>query len=225
MKLLIVEDERALLNSVQSYLIDEGYHCDASATYADADEKLSQYKYDCILIDINLPDGNGLDLIKLAKKQNSATGIIIISAKNSLDDRISALQLGADDYLIKPFHLSELNARVFSLLRRINFDGNEIITFNEIEVNPVQMVVKVKGTPLELTRKEYDLLIYFISNKDRILTREAISEYLWNDYTDFTGSLDFVYTHIKNLRKKISEKGGTDYIQTVYGVGYKFLST
>ena len=224
MKILIVEDEIGLLESVQSYLSDEGFSCESSSTLKDAEEKVSLYLYDCLLIDINLPDGSGLDLIEPAKKRNTNAGIIIVSARETLEDRIRGLNLGADDYLVKPFHLSELNARIQSLLRRIKFDGDEFISFNEIIINPAERLVTVRSKPLKLTKKEFDLLLYFISNKDRILTKESICEYLWGDYADNAGSLDFVYTHIKNLRKKIIDLGGEDYIHTVYGVGYKFIS-
>jgi len=224
MKILIVEDEIGLLESVQSYLSDEGFSCESSSTLKDAEEKVSLYLYDCLLIDINLPDGSGLDLIEPAKKRNANAGIIIVSAKETLEDRIKGLNLGADDYLVKPFHLSELNARIQSLLRRIKFDGDEYISFNEIIINPAERLVTVLNKPIKLTKKEFDLLLYFISNKDRILTKESICEYLWGDYADNAGSLDFVYTHIKNLRKKIIDLGGEDYIHTVYGVGYKFIS-
>ncbi len=224
MKLLIVEDELGLQESVFSYLTEEGHSCESATTMKEAEEKISLYLYDCLLIDVNLPDGSGLDLIEPAKKRNSNAGIIIVSARETLDDRIRGLNLGADDYLVKPFHLSELNARILSLLRRIKFDGGDHILFNEIEINPSQRLVSVNNEPLKLTKKEFDLLLYFVSNKDRILTKESICEYLWGDYADNAGSLDFVYTHIKNLRKKIIDRGGEDYIHTVYGVGYKFIS-
>ncbi len=224
MKLLIVEDEPGLLESIQSYLSNEGYSCESSATLKEAEEKISLYLYDCLLIDVNLPDGSGLDLIEPAKKRNSNAGIIIVSARETLDDRIRGLNLGADDYIVKPFHLSELNARIQSLLRRIKFDGDDHIIFNEIVINPAERLVTVADKAVKLTKKEFDLLLYFVSNKDRILTKESICEYLWGDYADNAGSLDFVYTHIKNLRKKIIDLGGEDYIHTVYGVGYKFIS-
>lgn len=222
MKILIVEDEAGLRESIYSYLSEEGYECEASANLKEAEEKVSLYLYDCLLIDVNLPDGSGLDLIKPAKKRNANAGIIIISARETLDDRIQGLNLGADDYIVKPFHLSELNARIQSLLRRIKFDGEAHVSFNEILINPAERQVTVASKPLTLTKKEFDLLLYFVSNKDRIVTKETICEYLWGDYADNAGSLDFVYTHIKNLRKKIVDAGGEDYIQTVYGVGYKF---
>lgn len=224
MKLLIVEDEAGLLESIYSYLRGEGFDCEAASTLKEAEEKVSLYLYDCLLIDVNLPDGSGLDLIEPAKKRNTNSGIIIVSARETLDDRIKGLNLGADDYIVKPFHLSELNARIQSLMRRIKFDGDDHISFNEILINPDERSVRVAKKPLTLTKKEFDLLLYFVSNKDRIVTKETICEYLWGDYADNAGSLDFVYTHIKNLRKKIVDSGGEDYIHTVYGVGYKFTA-
>lgn len=224
MKLLIVEDEPGLQESIHSYLSEEGYECESALTLKDAEERVSLYLYDCLLIDVNLPDGSGLDLIEPAKKRNSDAGIIIVSARETLDDRIKGLNLGADDYIVKPFHLSELNARIQSLLRRIKFDGDKHISFNEILINPAERLVTVDNKPVILTKKEFDLLLYFVSNKNRILTKETICEYLWGDYADNAGSLDFVYTHIKNLRKKVVDVGGEDYIKTVYGVGYKFSS-
>lgn len=224
MKILIVEDEIAFQESINSFLKVEGYICEAAYNFSEAEEKICLYQYDCLLIDINLPDGNGLELIKLAKIRNVSAGIIIISARETVDDRITGLKNGADDYLVKPFHLSELNARIFSLLRRINFEGNDQIIYNEIQVNPSKRIVLVHNSPLDLTKKEYDLLLYFISNKERVITKESICEYLWGDYADNADSLDFVYTHIKNLRKKITDKGGVNYIHTIYGIGYKFLS-
>ncbi len=208
----------------RSYLSEEGHQCESAACMKEAEEKISLYLYDCLLIDVNLPDGSGLDLIEPAKKRNANAGIIIVSARETLDDRIKGLNLGADDYIVKPFHLSELNARIQSLLRRIKFDGEDQIIFNEIVINPSERLVTVGTKPVKLTKKEFDLLLYFVSNKDRILTKESICEYLWGDYADNAGSLDFVYTHIKNLRKKIMDLGGEDYIHTVYGVGYKFIS-
>ncbi len=221
MKILIVEDEKSLQESIHTYLSGEGYECQSAFTLIDAEEQICLYIYDCVLIDVNLPDGSGLDLIQLIKARNSGSGIIIISARERLDDRFKGLNLGADDYMVKPFHLSELNARIFSLLRRIQFRGNDTISFREINISPSERKVEVNNEVLELTKKEYDLLLYLISNEERVLSKESICEYLWGEYADASATLDFVYTHIKNLRKKIMEKGGNDYISTVYGVGYK----
>jgi DNA-binding response OmpR family regulator len=222
MKILLIEDEKELSRSIAEYLQKENYLCEAVFSHEHAVEKINLYEYDCIIVDINLPDGSGLNLIRALKVNKSETGIIIISARNSLDDKVTGLEIGADDYLTKPFHLSELNARIKSIIRRRSFSGANEIVFNELRLSPEQMEFNVKGQPIILTKKEYGLLMFFLSNKDRILTREAIAEHLWGDEMDMADSFDFIYTHIKNLRKKIMEKGGEDYIKTVYGLGYKF---
>lgn len=222
MNILIIEDEKDLAKSINSYLSKEGYHCEWADNFRNAIEKVHLYTYDCILVDITLPDGSGMKVIERLKKVKSKSGIIIISARNSIDDKIEGLEIGADDYLTKPFDLSELNARVKSLIRRRNFDGHNEITFKEITILPNEHVVSVHGEPVKLTKKEYDLLLYFISNQNRVITKESIAEHLWGDDMDMADSFDFIYAHLKNLRKKMLEKNGGDYIQTVYGVGYKF---
>lgn len=222
MKILLIEDEKSLAQAIEDYLRQEKYLCEVVQTFTAAQEKINMYQYDCIVVDINLPDGTGLNIIRELKQIGSETGIIIISAKNSLPDKISGLETGADDYLTKPFHLSELNARIKSIIRRRSFSGQKEIRFNEIAILPEMMEVKVNEEGIILTRKEYDLLIYFLSNKDRVLTRESIAEHLWGDDMDLADSYDFLYTHIKNLRKKLLDKGCEDYIKTVYGIGYKF---
>lgn len=224
MKILIIEDEKALRQSMVSYLSQEGYLCESAADFKEAMDRISIYAYDCIVVDLNLPGGSGLDLIRQIKKDKSEAGIIIVSAANSLEDRISGLEIGSDDYLTKPFHLSELNARIKSIIRRRNFSGSKEINFNEIKINPDSRQVFVKETEITLTGKEYDLLMFFISNKGRVITKGSIAEHLWGDYMEQTDSLDFIYTHIKNLRKKLIQAGANDYVTTVYGVGYKFLS-
>jgi len=224
MKILIVEDEIDLSNSITSYLRQEKFKCVAVLNYTDAIEKIKMYNYDVIVVDITLPDGNGLELIRELKFIRSNAGIIIISAKNALDDKISGLEIGADDYLTKPFHLSELNARVKSVIRRRSFGGQNEIVFNEITILSEQMQVFVNKKEVILTRKEYDLLLFFLSNKDRVLDRESIAEHLWGDEMDLADSFDFIYTHIKNLRKKLIERNCEDYIKTIYGIGYKFSS-
>ena len=222
MKILLIEDEKELSRSITDYLQNENYLCEAVFNFEQAIEKINLYHYDCIIVDINLPDGSGLNLIGELKENKSETGIIIISARNSLDDKIIGLEIGADDYLTKPFHLPELNARIKSIIRRRSFGGVNEIVFNDLRVLPEQMEVSVRNQLIVLTKKEYDLLVFFLSNKDRILTRESIAEHLWGDEMDTADSFDFIYTHIKNLRKKIMEKGGEDYIKTIYGMGYKF---
>ena len=222
MKLLIVEDEKALSDAIVEYLTSEGYGCETALNFWAADEKVSMYDYDCVLVDISLPDGSGFGVIEELKKRKSEAGIIIISAKNSLDDKITGLEIGADDYMTKPFHLSELNARIKSIIRRRNFSGQTTIIANEISIIPEEVLVKVNNQPIELTKKEYDLLLFLLSNKNRVLTKESIAEHLWGDDMDTSDSFDFIYTHIKNLRRKITEKGGNDYLKTIYGMGYKF---
>jgi DNA-binding response OmpR family regulator len=222
MKLLIVEDELDLLNSISSYLQKEDFVCEIASTYFDAEDKVISYKYDVIILDINLPDGNGLDILKHVKKSNPETGVLIVSAKDSLDDKLKGLDLGADDYITKPFHLAELNSRVNSLIRRRKFEGSKNIIFHEIEIDPDAKSVIANKTPLELTKKEYYLLLYFITNKNRVLTKEAIAEHLWGDNIDMLDNFDFIYTHMRNLRKKLKNTGANDYLQTIYGLGYKF---
>ncbi|HEY8400073.1 MAG TPA: response regulator transcription factor [Cytophagaceae bacterium] len=225
MKILVIEDEKELRKSIVSYLAHEGYLCESASTFDEAKEKLAAYKYDCLVIDINLPGGTGLDLIREFKKTSSEAGIIIISARNALEDKLTGLEIGADDYLTKPFHLPELNARIKSIIRRRHFKGNNEIIFNEIKVLPDSREVYIFDTPVVLTAKEYDLLLFFLSNKGRVVSKDSIAEHLWGDYIDQADSFDFIYTHIKNLRKKMMQYGSKDYISSVYGIGYKFLNS
>ena len=225
MKILIVEDEVELLDSMASYLKNEDFICEKASSFFDAEDKIVSFKYDIVILDITLPDGSGIDLLQLVKEQSSKTGVLIVSAKNSLDDKLKGLDLGADDYITKPFHLAELNSRVNSLIRRRNFDGDEFIEFNEIRVDPSSKEVTVHGKPLEITKKEYNLLLYFITNKNKVLTKESIAEHLWGDDIEMADSYDFIYTHMGNLRKKINKLGGNNYLQTMYGLGYKFTDT
>ncbi len=222
MKILVIEDEAELRKSIKEYLYQEGYVVESAKDFNVASEKADVYLYDCVVVDITLPFGSGLDIVKQLKKNGSGTGIIIISAKNSIDDKITGLDYGADDYLTKPFHLSELNARIKAIIRRKKFEGNNIIIANEINIDPEQRKVSVTGNEVNLTSKEYDLLLYFISNKNRVVSKNAIAEHLWGDSADQIDGHDFIYTHIKNLRKKLVEKGCEDYLQTIYGIGYNF---
>lgn len=225
MKVLLIEDEVQLSTDIRGFLDKESLLCEVANTFDEALEKINLYQYDCVIVDIGLPDGNGLEIIQQMKKNGSETGIIIISAKNSLDDKITGLDIGADDYLTKPFHLSELNARIKSIIRRRNFNGANEIAFHNIRISPSQMEAYINGVSIGLTKKEFDLFMYFLANKERVLTREAIAEHLWGDQMDLADSFDFIYTHIKNLRKKIVEKGGEDCIRTIYGMGYKLTDT
>lgn len=223
MKVLIVEDQESLRKSISQYLTAEGNVCEGASTYDAAYQKISIYNYDCILLDLTLPDGEGLELLRYLKKVNKNDGVLIISARNSVDQKIEGLSLGADDYLIKPFHLSELYARMMAIVRRRNFDGNNQISFKEIEVDINAMQVKVHGIPIYFTKKEFDLLLYFMTNKSKVISKAAAAVHIWGDDADMANSFDFIYTHIKNIRKKLIDAGCKDYFQSVYGIGYKFM--
>lgn len=223
MNLLIIEDEIDLLESIIQFLVSEAFTVESAASFQEAEEKINLYNYDCIIVDINLPGGSGLDIIQKLKDKNKDAGIIIISAKNSLDDKLTGLNIGADDYLTKPFHLSELNARIKSIIRRRGLQGANVRKFNELTIEFETRKVFVKEKAIILTRKEYDLLLYFIMNEDKVLSKEDIAEHLWGDNMSISAdSFDFIYNHIKNLRKKLIDHGSVDYIKTVYGIGYKF---
>lgn len=223
MKLLLVEDEIDLQESIVTYLQSEGFAIETASDYIEGEDKVSLYNYDCLIIDITLPGGSGLDLIRLLKQKDTEAGVIIISAKNSLDDKLVGLDIGADDYLTKPFHLSELNARIKSIIRRRNFKGGNTLDYNEIQITFDSRKVTVSGKEIVLTKKEYDLLLYFITNQSKVLDKEAIAEHLWGDNMSLMAdSYDFIYTHMKNLRKKLIDAGSIDYIHTVYGIGYQF---
>lgn len=222
MKVLIIEDEKALAESILAYLHSERYICELAPDFPAALEKISLYDYACIILDITLPGGNGLDLLRELKANHKAEGILIISARNSLDDKVLGLKSGADDYLTKPFHLSELAARVAAIIRRKSFEGKNSLHFDEIHLDLQEKSVRVNDQPIDLTRKEYDLLLYFISNKNKVISKSAIAEHLWGDNMDMADNYDFIYTHIKNLRKKLLQAGSADYIKSVYGLGYKF---
>ena len=225
MKVLVIEDEPGLRESIQTYLERQGFVCETVANFRSGMEKVRQYQYDCVVIDIGLPYGSGLDIVRELKDVEARSGIIIISAKNSLEDKLTGLELGSDDYLTKPFHLSELNARIHAIIRRRNFGGSKAITFHEIRLEPESQVVSVSGKSIELTEKEYQLLEYFIANQRRVLTKAAIATHIWGDEYEQVSSYDFIYTHIKNLRKKLIDAGSGDYIKTVYGTGYRFTDT
>lgn len=221
MKILIVEDEKVLNESMVTYLSGSGYICESVSTYNDALEKIDHHTYDCIVLDIMLPGGSGLQLLKYLKEDRKDEGVIIISAKGALDDKMAGFELGADDYLTKPFHLSELSMRIAAIIRRKNFQGQSLITTGDISIDVIAKTVKANGKELDLTQKEYQLLLYMVTNKNKILSKNAIAEHLWGDDQDFAENYDFIYTHIKNIRKKIVAAGGEDSIRSVYGMGYK----
>jgi DNA-binding response OmpR family regulator len=222
MKILIIEDEKSLSESIAAYLKQENFICDAVSNYQSAIDKVEMFDYDCILLDIGLPGGNGLGVLRELKVNNKMDGVLIISARNSLEDKVTGLQLGADDYLPKPFHLSELGARIMAIIRRKKINGNNLLRFNGLAIDTLARSVSVNGHDVDLTRKEYQLLLYFIYNRGRVVSKNAIAEHLWGDEMGSAASHDFLYTHIKNLRKKLLAPGGEDYIQSIYGVGYKF---
>ena len=220
--ILIVEDETLLGESVVQYFENTEVKCILTDTFNKAVNKINEKIYDCIIIDIGLPDGSGIDLIKYIKVKKIDSSLIIISARNSLEDKLDGFTVGADDFLVKPFHLSELNARINALIRRKRFEGKEILEYQEISIKLETRNVHVKGKKIILTKKEFDLLVYFIANSDRILTKDAIAYNLWDSNADLAVSSEIIYTHIKNLRKKLVEAGCKDYVHGVYGIGYKF---
>jgi len=222
MKILLIEDEFTLAQSILTLLSKEGYIAEWVSGYNAAISKIEEGKYDCFLVDISLPDGNGLNIVRFLKKNNSDSGIIIITARDSVNDRIEGFDLGADDYLSKPFNLAELNSRIKAVLRRSMNVGPKIIEIDNLKIIPENFEVLVNNESIEFTRKEFDLLLFLASNKNRVLTKDSIGEHIWSNFNDISYSFDFLYSHIKNLRKKLVQKGCKDYIQTVYGIGYKF---
>jgi len=222
MKLLIIEDNLELLKAISESLTAEQFLCETAEDFFAAIEKVNMYNYDIVVVDINLPGGSGLEIIRELKKINTESGVIVISARNSLDNKIEGLELGADDYITKPFALAELIARVKALLRRRNFSGSNTVALGEITINANSREVFVKGRKIELTKSEYDILLFFFSNPGRVVTRESLAEHIWGDNMDLADSFDFIYSHIKNLRKKITSCEVTDPIKAVYGIGYKF---
>lgn len=222
MKVLLIEDEPELAASIQNYLSLNDFICETANTVKTALDKITSYSYDCILLDLMLSDGDGFMILKELKRLDKTEGVIIISAKETLDTRIEGFNLGADDYLTKPFHLSELLVRLRALIRRKNFNGNNRISFNEIELDLLSKTVTANNKKLDITKKETDLLLYLIGNVNRVLSKSAIAEHLSGDMADMLDNHDFVYAHIKNLKKKLSDAGCGDYIKSVYGIGYKW---
>lgn len=221
MKLLIVEDHLDLQLAIRKSLEQSGFLCETASSVKEAEEKINLYEYDTLILDLNFPDGTGLDLIRMIKKINLKTGILVVSARNALDQRIEGIELGADDYLTKPFEMAELIVRVKSILRRRNFGGSNRIISGELSIDPENRMLEVKGQKVDLTKSEFDLLLFFISNPNRVLSRESLAEHIWGDNMDLADSFDFIYSHIKNLRKKVSSAGGYIPIRAVYGIGYK----
>jgi DNA-binding response OmpR family regulator len=221
MKILIIEDEKPLVKSLVQALHQEGFICEVAHSSSEALQKILVFDYDCILLDIGLPDDSGLTVLEELRSNNKSDGVIIITAKNSLEDKVKGLNLGADDYLAKPFYIPELIARVSAIIRRKRFDGNAQINFQEIGVDLMAKSVSVHRQVVELTRMEYALLVFLMANKNRVVSKTAIAEHLSGDNAELMDKFDFIYSHMKNLKKKLTEAGSRDYIKTVYGLGYK----
>ena len=222
MKLLIIEDEHQLSDSIVSYLSKEDYLCEQTFTFDEAMMRVGVYDYDCILLDLMLPGGNGLDILRQIKQRKPQTGVIIVSAKDSLDDKVAGLKIGADDYIAKPFHLPELSMRIFALLRRKNFTATNTLQSGMVKINLLDKKVIVGDTVLDLTKSEYELLLFLIENHHRVISKSAIAEHLSGDMADMLDDFNFVYAHIKNLKSKLADAGMTDCIKTYYGTGYQW---
>jgi DNA-binding response OmpR family regulator len=221
LKLLIVEDEISLRTSMTDFLTAAGYLCESAATYKEALAKIEDYSYDCIILDIMLPGGTGLEILQYLREDKKNDGVIIVSARGALEDKIEGLQLGADDYLIKPFHMSELSVRIAAIIRRKSFNGQTKLVAGDIKIDTQGKQAFINDKELLLTQKEYQLLLFLVINRNRILSKNAIAQHLWGDDSDFPDNYDFLYSHIKNLRKKMITAGGEDSIKSVYGEGYK----
>ena len=223
MKILIIEDDADLREILTRSLLQERYIVESAATYREARSKVMIYQYDCLLLDIMLPDGNGLDLLRLLTEAGRTTNVIILSAKDSIEDKVAGLDLGADDYLPKPFHLAELHARLKSVLRRKSRNGSRLLQYGNVSLNPETFETEVDGKPLELGRKEFDILVYFMNRPQRLIEKQALAEAVWGDHTDQADNFDFIYAQIKNLRKRLKDAGANIEIKTAYGFGYKLV--
>lgn len=221
MKILVIEDEYDMLKAIESSLLSENYMVEKATDFDSGMEKISLYRYDCILLDISLPGGSGLKILREIKKTNKKSNVIIISAKNSLDDKVVGLESGADDYLTKPFHLAELHARIKAVLRRNQFDGEDLFTLGNLSIDYAKHLVFAAGVEIKLNRKEFDMLIFFAANLDRLITKEVLAEHVWGDSIDAADNFDFIYAQMKNLRKKLKDSQANVKIENVYGIGYK----
>ncbi len=224
MKLLIIEDEPTLLKDLGEFVAREGFLYELAHDYSTAEEKIMLYDYDCVILDINLPDGSGFDILKKLRQHQKLDGVLILSARDSIDDKMRGFELGADDYLTKPFFLSELNARVRAIIRRKKFNTNKDLLFGNILIDLDQHLVKVDNEPLNFTKKEFAILTHLISNQKRVVTKTALSEYIWGDYVDEANSFGFLFSQMKNLKRKLKEAGALIEIDNIYGVGYQIKS-
>jgi DNA-binding response OmpR family regulator len=225
MKILVIEDEADMLETIVRALQQSDYVVESAGSYHEALEKTGIYDYDCIILDLGLPGGSGIDILRNLKKENKRAGVIIVSARNALDDKVAGLDLGADDYLPKPFHIAELRARVKSVIRRRRFAGTTRLICRNIEIDTDNRTVFVNSEELPINRKEFDILLYLVVNKDRLVNKTGLAEHVWGDYIDEANSFDFIYSQIKNLRKKLREVSAKVEIQAVYGIGYKLVET
>lgn len=223
MKILIIEDEKELRETLRATLEQEQYVVEVASDFFLGIEKISIYQYDCILLDLQLPGGNGLDILEFLKKEGKTENVIIISARDALDDKLKGLALGADDYLTKPFHIAELHARIKAVLRRIQTNGKQYIQIENVKLELEERLMLINEIPIPLNRKEFDLLHYFMLNKNRLITKIALAEHVWGDNTDQADNYDFIYSQIKNLRKKFNVHHANIDFEAVYGVGYKLV--
>lgn len=222
MKILIIEDEWELSNSIVAYLNSENYQCEQAFTFKEAKLKVNVYDYDCILLDLMLPDGSGLDVLRDIRAKKNPVGVIILSAKGLLEDKVEGLKIGADDYLPKPFHMAELSMRIYAVIRRREFSSGNLLESGGISIDLLSKIVTVNGHPVVLTRMEYELLLFLISNRNKVISKSTIAEHLSGDMADMLDNYDFIYTHVKNLKSKLARYGETDRLQNVYGMGYKW---
>ncbi|MEE1232040.1 MAG: response regulator transcription factor [Phocaeicola sp.] len=221
MKVLVIEDDRDLCEIAVRSLEKERYVVAWASDYYEAMQKLEDYEYDCILLDIMLPGGNGLDLLKYLRELKKDTAVIILSAKDSLEDKIAGLDLGADDYLPKPYHLAELHARIKSVVRRHQRNSIQTVSYGNVEINPDRFEVQIAGSPVSLNRKEYDILYYFLTRPNRLVNKETLAEAVWGDHIDQVDNFDFMYAQVKNLRRHLKQYGASVELKAVYGFGYK----
>jgi len=224
MKILVIEDEPQMREAITQFLSEENYVVEEADDFTSGMDKIVSYDYDCILLDIMLPDGNGLAVLRKLKNLNKSDCVIIISAKDSIDDKIKGLDLGADDYLAKPFHFAELNARIKSVIRRKKSGGRTFLEIQNIKINPEERIVFVDDRIVDLNRKEFDILVFLAMNKNRIAAKSSIAENIWGDFIDQVNDFDFIYSQIKNLRKKLRDNGAKVDVISVYGIGYKLIN-
>ncbi|HNR48040.1 MAG TPA: response regulator transcription factor [Bacteroidia bacterium] len=221
MNVLIIEDERSLSHEIEIYLTKQGFHCDVAFTGSKASEMVAVNSYDFVLLDIGLPDTNGFEILKEAKNNNVDSAFIVLTARSETDDKIHGLDLGADDYLAKPFSLPELNARMQAILRRKHGLKVQTIDINGFIMDYQNRTLNYDGTPVVLTKKEFDLLHYLAMHKNRVLSRSQLTEHIWGDVMDDDYDSNYIDVHVKNLRKKLAAHSTIDWFETVRGIGYR----